>query len=276
LKKNDILICGKGFIGEKLEAALGARAVTSFIRSFADAERIVKKNRPRVLINAIGSTGARNVDDCEKDKEGTLTANVFVPLWLAEAALRHGVKFVHISSGCIYHYDYKKDRPITETRVPDYFDLFYSRTKIYAEQALRSLCDRRNILIVRIRIPLDDRPHPKNVLTKLLHYGKVIEIANSVTYVPDLVRALKFLLRRDARGIYNVVNKGAMRYADLMEAYRRLRPGFTYKKIRFRSLGLKRTNLIMSCRKLEKAGFRMRPIRSVYKECVREYVRHGG
>ncbi len=276
MKKNDILICGKGFIGEKLEAALGARAVTSFIRSFADAERIVKKNRPRVLINAIGSTGARNVDDCEKDKEGTLTANVFVPLWLAEAALRHGVKFVHISSGCIYHYDYKKDRPITETRVPDYFDLFYSRTKIYAEQALRSLCDRRNILIVRIRIPLDDRPHPKNVLTKLLHYGKVIEIANSVTYVPDLVRALKFLLRRDARGIYNVVNKGAMRYADLMEAYRRLRPGFTYKKIRFRSLGLKRTNLIMSCRKLEKAGFRMRPIRSVYKECVREYVRHGG
>jgi len=94
--------------------------------------------------------------------------------------------------------------------------------------------------------------------------------------VPDFLRAMKFLLRRDARGIYNVVNKGAMRYRDLMEAYRRLRPAFTYKKIRFRSLGLERTNLIMSCRKLEKAGFRMRPIRSVYKECIREYVRQGG
>ncbi len=276
MKRCDILICGKGFIGGKLEAALGAQAVATFIRSFADAERIVKRHRPRVLINAIGYTGVKNVDDCEKDKEGTLTANVFVPLWLAEAALRHGIKFVHISSGCIYRYDYKKDRPITETRVPDYFDLFYSRTKIYAEQALRPLCDRHNVLIVRIRIPLDDRPHPKNVLTKLLRYGKVIELANSVTYVPDFLRAMKFLLRRDARGIYNVVNKGAMRYRDLMEAYRRLRPAFTYKKIRFRSLGLERTNLIMSCRKLEKAGFRMRPIRSVYKECIREYVRQGG
>jgi len=276
MKKSKVLICGKGFIGEKLEAALAGRADGTFLRCFADAERIVKRYRPAVLINAIGSTGARNVDDCEKDKEGTLTANVFVPVWLAEACLRRGVKFVHISSGCIYHYDYKKDAPITETRAPDYFDLFYSRTKIYAEKALEPFCEKGNVLIVRIRIPLDDRPHPKNVLTKLLRYGKVIEIPNSVTYVPDFVRALKFLLRQDARGIYNVVNRGAMRYADLMEAYRRLRPDFTYKKIRFRSLGLKRTNLIMSAAKLAKAGFRMRPIRSVYKECVREYVRQGG
>ena len=276
MKKSDVLICGKGFIGGKLEAALGGRAVGTFIRSFADAERLVQKHRPRVLINAIGYTGVRNVDDCEKDKEGTLTANVFVPLWLAEACLRHGVKFVHISSGCIYRYDYKKDRPVTETRPPDYFDLFYSRTKIYAEQALLPLRARHNILIVRLRIPLDNVPHPKNILTKLLRYRKVIELPNSVTYVPDFVKALKFLLRRDARGVYNVVNKGAMRYADLLEAYRRLRPGFTYKKIRFRSLGLKRSNLIMSCRKLERAGFRMRPIRRVYEACVREYVRRGG
>ncbi|MGE5280523.1 MAG: SDR family oxidoreductase [Deltaproteobacteria bacterium] len=273
MKKTDVLICGKGFIGGKLETALGGRAVTTFIRSFADAERLVRRFRPRVLINAIGYTGRRNVDDCERDREGTLTANVFVPLWLAEAAIRHGVKFVHISSGCIYNYDYEKDRPLEEERVPDYFDLFYSRTKIYAERALLPLCGRYGILIVRLRIPLDDTPHPKNLLTKLIAYGKVIELANSVTYVPDFIRAVRFLLRRNARGIYNVVNKGGLRYVDLMEAYRRLRPDFAYERIRFRSLGLKRSNLILSCRKLEKAGFRVRPIRSVLKECVREYVR---
>ena len=276
MKKNDVVICGKGFIGEKLESGLNGRAVTTFIRSFADAEKVVKKYRPRVLINAIGYTGKRNVDDCEKDKEGTLTANVFVPIWLAEAAIRHGVKFVHISSGCIYHYDYGKDRPIAEAREPDYLDLFYSRTKIYAERALEILSRQHNVLIVRIRIPLDDRPHPKNILSKLLRYGSVIDVPNSVTYVPDFIKALRHLLRRNARGVFNVVNKGTMSYIDLMEAYRRLRPGVTYTVIPFRSLGLKRTNLVMSVRKLEKAGFRMRPIREAIRECVREFVDNGG
>ena len=177
MKKNDILICGNGFIGTKLGVTLGVHASGVILRSFADAEKLVRRHRPRVLINAAGYTGRRNVDDCELDKEGTLAANVFVPLWLAEAAVRRGIKFVHISSGCIYHYDYKKDRPITETRVPDYFDLFYSRTKIYAERALEPLCRKRGVLITRIRIPLDDTPHPKNVLTKLLRYGKVIDRA---------------------------------------------------------------------------------------------------
>ena len=50
-----------------------------------------------------------------------------------EVAFRNPVKLVHISSGCIYHYDYSKQKPITEKDVPDYYNLFYSRTKIYAE-----------------------------------------------------------------------------------------------------------------------------------------------
>jgi dTDP-4-dehydrorhamnose reductase len=273
LKKNDIVICGKGFIGEKLWKALGGRMVTTFIRSYADAEKVVKRHRPRILINAIGYTGKNNVDDCEKDKEGTLTANVFVPIWLAEAAIRRGIKFVHISSGCIYHYDYKKDKPITETRVPDYFDLFYSRTKIYAERALEALDRGPNILIVRIRIPLDNVPHPRNILTKLLRFEKVIDVPNSVTYIPDLIRAFKYLIKKDARGIYNVVNSGGLRYPDLLDVYKKYVPDFGYKVIDYRKLGTARTNLVMSARKLQRFGFKIRPISEVLEECVRTYLK---
>jgi 3,5-epimerase/4-reductase len=224
------------------------------------------------LINCIGFTG-RNVDECEKKKDATLLANTFVPIMLGEACLRQKVKLVHISSGCIYQYDYKKDHPINEEKFPDFLGLYYSRSKIYAEKALEVVLQRYPVLIVRIRIPLDNRQHPKNLLSKLVSYQKVINIPNSVTYIPDFVRALKHLLKIGAFGIYNVVNKGALRYSELMDIYKRYLPEFAYTKVDFKKLNLVRTNLLLSTQKLEKTGFKVRDIHAVLEECVRGYLR---
>ena len=38
---------------------------------------------------------------------------------------RNNIRFVHISTGCMFH---DKDK------APDYFNLFYSRTKIYSTE----------------------------------------------------------------------------------------------------------------------------------------------
>lgn len=269
-----VLIFGKGFIGERLSDKLGAPVSERRILTYNDAEDEISKRNPRVIINCIGHTGGRNVDGCEEDRDGTLAANVFVPIMLAEAALRRKVKLVHISSGCIYHFDYKRDRPIVENKIPDFFDLFYSRTKIYAERALDVLADKYGILIARIRIPLDDRPHPRNILTKLLAYKKIINLPNSVTYLPDFVEALKYLIKIDARGIYNVVNPGGLKYTELLDTYKKYVPDFDYQVIDYKKLGLVRTNLIMSAKKMEKAGFAMRPVSEVVKECVKSYVKY--
>ena len=102
----DTLIVGKGFMGERLAEAWGCSLSERRILTLSDAEEELAFFSPRVLVNCIGFTGYKNVDDCEQDKDKTLSSNVFVPLMLAEAAIRRGVKFVHISSGCIYHYDY--------------------------------------------------------------------------------------------------------------------------------------------------------------------------
>jgi nucleoside-diphosphate-sugar epimerase len=202
-----------------------------------------------------------------------LFANSYVPILLAEAALRNKIKLVHISSGCIYNFDYHKQKPITEDSIPDYFDLFYSRSKIYSEMALKAISEKYKILILRIRIPMDNRPHPKNLLDKLIYYRKVINCLNSVTYVPDFMAALKHLLKINAHGIFNIVNKNGLNYSDLMNEYKKYVLGFSYQVIDYRKLGLVRTNLLMSVRKLEKTGFKVRPIKSVIKECVREYLK---
>src|SRR4030042_3457451 len=101
--KNDILVFGKGFIGQRLQEEFGCLIIDKMITSFKDAEEEVQIHKPDIIINCIGYTGARNVDDCELEKDMTLTANTMVPLILAEVALRNKIKLIHISSGCIYN-----------------------------------------------------------------------------------------------------------------------------------------------------------------------------
>ncbi len=270
---NKILILGKGYLGERLQEGLNCALSGKKIYSFKNAQAEIDKFNPKTIINCIGHIG-RNVDDCELDKDKTLQANVFVPVILAEVALRNKIKLVHISSGCIYHFDYAKDRPIDEKKLPDFFDLFYSRSKIYSERALEILSHKYNILIPRLRVPLDDRPHPKNLLDKLIKYKhSIIDLPNAITYIPDFLRAIKHLLAIDAKGIYNVVNKGSLRYPDLLEVYKKHVTNFKYKVIDFKKLNLVRTNLILSTKKLENSGFKVRPINEVLEECVKNYLK---
>jgi len=272
--KNKILILGNGYIANKLKKAWDCPIYDKKILSYQDAVRAFGKHKPRVLVNCIGHVGKHSVDDCELDADKCLLANTMVPVWLGEVAFRNPVKLVHISSGCIYHYDYSKGSAITEEDVPDYYNLFYSRTKIYAESVLNALSPRCNVLIVRIRVPLDVYPHPRNILTKLIRYKTIIDIPNSITYIPDFIRALEHLLEINAKGIFNATNKGALRYPALMDVYKKFIPDFEYKIIPLKSLKIDRTNLVLSVNKLEKTGFKVRKINDVLQECVEQYVKH--
>lgn len=268
-----ILILGKGYIGSRIQDGLNVEISDREIYSLKDAEREIKKFNPKIIINCIGSIG-RNIDDCELDKDKALMSNTFVPIILAEAALRSNIILVHISTGCIYHFDYSQDKPIAEDKIPDYFELFYSRAKIYADRALEVLVKRYPILIVRIRMSLDSRPHPKNLLTKLINYKTIIDLPNSVTYIPDFLNALKHLIKIKATGIYNIVNKGALRFPELMDVYKRFVPDFQYEAVDFKKLNLNRTNLILSVEKLERTGFKVRGIHETLEECVKNYLKY--
>jgi 3,5-epimerase/4-reductase len=265
-----ILIFGNGFLGNKIHASIESTLPSARINSLEDALIEVEFHKPDIIINCIGTTGENNSDDCEKEKDKTLMANSFVPLILAEAAIRNNIKLIHISSGCIYKTDYG----ITEDRIPDFFGLFYSRSKIYSERALLPLVNDFNILILRIRIPLDNIPHPKNILTKLIKYGKVIAIPNSITYIPDFIENLKNMIALDARGSFNMVNRGGLVYPLIMDEYKEYHPEFHYSVINMESLNLQRTNLVLSTKKLQSLGIKVRDINDIIPECVKEYVEH--
>jgi len=270
--KNDILIFGKGYFGRRLQQDLGGVFAEEKVFSLQHALDQIDQHKPKLVINSVGYIG-RNVDDCETDKDKTLTANTFAPILLGEACFRKGVRLVHISTGCIYDYDYTKNIPVKENYDPDFYGLFYTRSKIYAEEALKFLSKKMPVLILRPRVPLDKSPNPKNLLTKLIQSRKVIDLPNSVTYVPDFVIALKHLLKIDASGIFHMVNKNPLYYPDLMDAYKKYVPEFEYKVINFKSLNIVRTNIVLSCGKLESTGFPVRDIKGVLEECVKAYVK---
>ena len=269
---NDILIFGKGFIGQKLQEALNCRVADRRINNFGDASTQIKEHAPKIIINCIGYTGENNVDDCEQNQDKTFFSNTFVPIMLGELCFRNNIKLIHIGSGCTYHFDYEKQEPITEEDIPDFFNLFYSRSKIYTDNALLSLMKRARILILKIRIPLDCKPHPKNIFTKLLSFKNIIDIPNSVTYIPDFIKAVKHLMKIDAKGVYNVVNEGGLRYTELLEVYKKHRPNHEYEVINYQQLNLTRTNLLMSTKKLSSTNFKVRDIHEVLEECVEKYV----
>jgi len=104
--KGTMLVLGKGFMGQKIADFFGCDISPDRILSLADAQAVIGRYKPSVLINCIGYTGASNVDDCEIDKDKTLFSNTFVPIILAEACLRNKVRLIHISSGCIFKFDY--------------------------------------------------------------------------------------------------------------------------------------------------------------------------
>jgi len=266
-----ILVLGKGFIGKRIARFLDCSIFGGKIYTYEGIRKVISIYNPEVIINCIGSTGKKNVDDCEIDKDKTLNANVFVPLIIAEACFRKNIKLVHISSGCIYHYDYEKNIPLTEEDEPDFYELFYSRTKVYSEKSLLWLSKKANILITRIRIPLDDRPHPKNILDKLLKYKKIIDIPNSITYIPDFLKILKTLIERDEKGLFNIVCKTPLRYPMLLDEFKKYRP-FDYEIIPLSALKSVRTNLILSTSKLESLGIKVRKSEEVIPECVKNYL----
>lgn len=265
-----VLIFGNGYIGNRLQQSCHYFMSEKRVISVDDIISEIDKHSADVAINCIGYTGGRNVDGCEVEVERTLMANSFIPIMFAEAAVRTGVKLVHISSGCIYH---SKNGMLCEDDDPDFFDLYYSRTKIYAERALSVMSTKNKFLIVRIRIPLDYIPHRRNLLTKLLSFNQVLDSPNSVTYLPDFAQALSYLIEIDACGIYNLVNSGELRYPDLLDIYNRY-VSHQYSIISScADIGKVRTDLVLSTRKLEGSGFKVRDINSVLEECVGEYLK---
>ncbi len=265
-----VIFGSKGFMGQYFVSAFPDAVCPSVDIADAPAvSEVLDTEKPDVVINAAGKTGRPNVDWCEEHKMETIHSNVLGPLVLLDECQKRGVYFVHIGTGCIYTGG--SDAPYTEDEAPNFFGSFYSRTKGYIDQILHDF----PVLNIRLRMPFDGTDSERSLITKLKKYDKLIDVENSMTYIPDLLEATKKLIKKKAIGSYNVVNPGAMTPYRIMELYKEIvDPSHTFEKLELADLPsvtkAGRSNCVLSCSKLEEEGITMRPIEDVVREALHQ------
>ncbi|MDA1208459.1 MAG: sugar nucleotide-binding protein [bacterium] len=268
-----VLIFGaKGYIGSQFLSLFGDEAIASSI-DIADATAVaaaLEKHKPDVVINAAGKTGKPNIDWCEDHKEETIHSNVTGPKVLLEECGKRNIYWVHMSSGCIYEGD-NGGSGFTEEDIPNFTGSFYSKTKGEIDQYLNQF----PVLILRIRMPFDGSGNPRTLIAKLKKYDRVLDVPNSITYIPDFLAAAKALIEKKATGIYNIVNPGAMSPYQIMEKYRDIvDPSHMFEKLTLDDLPsvvkAGRSNCILNCEKLSKEGIELSPIETAVQTALGE------
>lgn len=274
--KPKILIIGQGWLGSRCaETWLDAQITGQWINSVADVEALLKKYKPNAVLNAAGIVGRPNVDWCEEHQLETIKGNTILPLMIAEACQKHKVYLLHMGTGCIY-YGYSKDpKGWTEDDFPNP-SAVYTRCKYAADLSLSTL---PNVGIARIRMPLDDRPSRGNYLDKIVSFPKLINMKNSLTVIPDMIKIFRQLIEKRAEGIFHVTNPGFTSHRELIELYRKY-VNSAHKNIWIKEedlvgLGLakkKRSNNIMQSTRLKLYHIKMRPARVAVKDAIRKYA----
>lgn len=243
------------------------------LRNAIAIEDYLKQEQPDVVVNAAGATGKPNVDWCEDNKSFTMMLNVAVPLALAGACHEYGIYMVHLSSGCIYN-GYNNGHGFSEDDKANFRGSFYSRTKAYAEETLAEF----EPLQLRIRIPIEGKPGPRNVIDKLKKYEKIISVENSFTILEDFLPAAEQLIQKRAKGIYNMTNTGSMDHEYLMSKYKEIvDPTFEYTTMTVDEMHTitkaKRSNCTLCTKKREQAGVMMPEIKDRIIEILHQYKR---
>lgn len=270
-----IIVLGQGYLGKKIGAYFNCKVFANRITSQLCVDDIINDERPDFVINCIGKTGRPNIDWCEDNKEQTFFSNVIVPAFIYEACVKYNAKMVHIGSGCTYQGD-KGGEGYSELDIPNWDGNYYAWSKIISERYLYSF----NVLQLRIRMPFFYDRDSRNLLTKILKYNKIVESDNSITYIPDMLEALKALLEKNAVGIYNVVNRDGITHGRILHHYQKISgKNLDYELVDISTLDkltkVRRSNCVLSVKKLDDIGIYMPSAidameRCIYKYCIDE------
>ena len=285
------LLGGSGYVGHAYQALLTRKGIPFRNLRRADLDYSKRevlrdallRDRPEFLINAAGYTGKPNVDACELHKHECLFGNAVLPGIIADACADAGVPWGHVSSGCIYTGTRPDGRGFTETDTPNFTfrtnnSSFYSGTKALGEEVLAG---KPNVFIWRLRIPFDNVDSPRNYLTKMMRYKRLLDATNSISQLEEFCAAtFACWEQRVPYGIYNVTNPGEITTREVVGLIKR--SGITHQEFEFfqdeaefmrTAAKTPRSNCTMDSSKLARAGIRMTEVREALERDLRNWRR---
>jgi UDP-glucose 4,6-dehydratase len=279
------IILGKnGYIAEAIIKELKSRDLphSAWSRSDTDYTNHAKlqhnlsvSGKDLHIINCAGYIGKPNVDACELAKSDCIEGNVLFPAMLAQLCCEKGYGLTHISSGCIYG---GYDKHFTEDD-PSNFDFqngsFYSGTKALAEKVVQK--NNPSSYIFRLRIPFDEHASPRNYITKLLSYDKLLNLNNSLSHRADFAKySIDLIEQKVPTGIYNITNKGFIDAKGVVALIKKY--NLTDKEFKFfdsldsfsKEIVAPRSNCILDTSKIEKY-IKIRSVEEALTESLKKY-----
>jgi dTDP-4-dehydrorhamnose reductase len=283
------LLGGSGYIGLAYQAMLRRRGLPfkvlcRYTLDYTNPSLLtnaLRTDRPEFLINAAGYTGKPTVDVCEAHKAECLFSNAVLPGLIADACETAGVPWAHLSSGCIYSGTRADGHGFTEEDLPNFIFRagrcsFYSGSKAMGEEILAG---RPNIYIWRLRIPFDQFDHPRNYLTKLMHYPKLLDVANSLSELQEFTAAsFACWERRVPFGTYHVTNPGYVTTREVVDLISK--SDLCPKKFQYftneaefmrEAAQAPRSSCILDSSKLARAGIKMTEVHEAIARDLREW-----
>jgi len=153
---------------------------------------------------------------------------------------------------------------------------FYSGTKALGEEVLAGAS---NCYIWRLRIPFNEADNPRNYLTKVMRYDRLLEAQNSLSQLDEFVRAaFDCWQKRVQFGIYNVTNPGFVTTREVVELIQQsglIKKQFQFFKDEdeFMDLAAKtpRSNCVLDTTKLQKTGIKMTEVHEAIEQSLRHW-----
>jgi dTDP-4-dehydrorhamnose reductase len=241
----------------------------------------LREGRPSFLINSAGYTGKPNVDACERARTDCLKGNAVLPGVIRSACEKVNIPWGHVSSGCIYTGRREDGKGFGEDDPPNFSfrtnnSSFYSGTKALGEELLEGAAQ---TYIWRLRIPFNEIDSPRNYLTKMMCYERLLDAENSLSQLDEFVRATwECWRKRVPFGSYNVTNPGAVTTREVVEMIQQ--SGVSKKQFsffdtedEFMRVAAKtpRSNCVMDSSKLDAAGIHMVDIQDAIRKALRNW-----
>jgi dTDP-4-dehydrorhamnose reductase len=178
---------------------------------------------PDLIINA---TGYRHPDNCKKNRDIAVAVNSLGPRNLALMANKLDCAFLQISSDSVFSGDTKW--PYSEFDIPD-AKTIYGQSKIYAERAIQTLCNKFYIIRVPMLFGFKGFANENQMFdtwekctSGTLIYGATDQICNP-TYTKDAAECIMKITESSLYGIYHIANEGLGSRYDLLKEYAKLR-----------------------------------------------------
>ena len=186
-----ILLIGKGHLGGFLKGRWQLPDELHWTREMAELDdAALRRANPDVVVNTAGKTDLRW---CEDNAAECFRCNTAAPLGVYRAiksAFKAKVPFIHLSSGCVWDGPYRADGKPFQPFDPPTPACFYAWTKAACDALLRAEMT-APLLILRPRQVYSPLRSPRNTLTKLTGYPKLLDTPNSMTSADTVARTIE-------------------------------------------------------------------------------------